>query len=122
MIKPIRNKNDYNKALKRIEEIFEAKKGTEEFDELEILSILIEKYEEVHFEINMPDPIDAIKFMMKQNNLKQKDLVKYIGSSSKVSEVLNKKRSLSLNMIKQLHKYLNIPYDLLIQDYLVKSA
>jgi HTH-type transcriptional regulator/antitoxin HigA len=116
-IKPIRNEADYQKALERLEVIFDAKKGTEEGDELEILSIIIDNYESENFPIEMPDPIAAIHFRMEQMGLKQKDLVDMIGFKSRVSEIMNKKRKLTLEMIRKLNTNLNIPTEILIQDY-----
>ena len=116
-IKPIRNEADYLKALERLEVIFEAKKGTEEGDELEILSIIIDNYESENFPIEMPDPISAINFRKEQMGLKQKDLVDMIGFKSRVSEIMNKKRKLTLEMIRKLNTNLNIPTEILIQDY-----
>ena len=116
-IKPIKTESDYNQALKRLEEIFDAKKGTEEGDELEILSILIENYEKEHYPVDLPDPIEAIKFRMEQLGMKQKDLAEVVGFKSRVSEILNKKRKLTLEMIRNLSKKLNIPSEVLIQNY-----
>ncbi len=116
-IKPIRNETDYQKAMERLDVIFDAKKGTEEGDELEILSIVIDNYENENFPIEMPDPISAINFRMEQMGLKQKDLVDIIGFKSRVSEIMNKKRKLTLDMIRKLSTNLNIPTDILIQDY-----
>ena len=116
-IAPIRNEKDYQKALKRIEAIFDAKKETKEGDELEILSILIDNYENEHFPIGMPDPIEAIKFRMEQMGMKQKDLAEIIGFTSRVSEIMNKKRKLTLEMIRKLNVTLHIPTEVLIQDY-----
>lgn len=116
-IAPIRNEKDYQKALKRIEAIFDAKKETKEGDELEILSILIDNYENEHFPIGMPDPIEAIKFRMEQMGMKQKDLAEVIGFTSRVSEIMNKKRKLTLEMIRKLNVTLHIPTEVLIQDY-----
>ncbi|WP_041779499.1 helix-turn-helix domain-containing protein [Belliella baltica] len=116
-IKPIKNEKDYQNALTRLEVIFDAKKGTEEGDELEILSIIIDNYEKENFPIEMPDPIAAINFRMEQMGLKQKDLVEMIGFKSRVSEVMNKKRKLTLEMIRKLSTNLKIPTDVLIQDY-----
>ena len=116
-IAPIRNNKDYEKALKRLEQIFNAKKGTEKGDELEILSILIDKYEKEQFPIDLPDPIEAIKFRMEQMGMKPKDLAKVLGYKSRVSEILNRKRKLSLNMIRKLNKTLLIPTKVLVQDY-----
>tara|TARA_B100000949_G_C14075607_1_gene363686 strand:+ start:175 stop:531 length:357 start_codon:yes stop_codon:yes gene_type:complete len=116
-ITPIKNENDYQNALNRLEEIFDAKIGTKHGDELKILSILIDKYENEHFPIEMPDPIEAIKFRMEQMGLKQKDLAEILGFKSRVSEVLNKKRKLTLEMIRNLNTKLHIPTEVLIQDY-----
>lgn len=116
-ITPIRNEKDYQNALERLEIIFNAKRGTEEGDELEILSILIDNYENEHFPIGMPDPIEAIKFRMEQLGMKQKDLAEVFGFKSRVSEILNKKRKLTLEMIRKLNTTLHIPTEVLIQDY-----
>ena len=116
-IAPVRNEKDYQKALKRLEVIFDAKKGTEQGDELEILSILIDNYENENFPIGMPDPIEAIKFRMEQMGLKQKDLAEIVGFKSRVSEILNKKRKLTIEMIRKLNTTLHIPTEVLIQEY-----
>ncbi len=122
IIKPIRTEKDYEKALERVEKIMDAEFGSEEFDELEILSILIENYEAKHHKIDIPDPIEAIKFRMEQEGLKQKDLAELFGNKVRVSEVLNKKRRLTLDMIRNLHDNLNIPYDSLLNKYELESA
>jgi HTH-type transcriptional regulator/antitoxin HigA len=116
-IAPIRNEKDYQNALKRLEIIFDAKRGTEQGDELEILSILIDKYENENFPIGLPDPIEAIKFRMEQKGMKQKDLAEVVGFKSRVSEILNKKRKLTLDMIRKLNTTLRIPTEVLVQDY-----
>jgi HTH-type transcriptional regulator/antitoxin HigA len=116
-IRPIRNEADYQKALERLEAIFDAKRGTEAGDELEILSIVIDNYESEKFPIEMPDPISAIKFRMEQMGLKQKDLVEMVGFKSRVSEIMNRKRKLTLDMIRKLNANLHIPTEVLIQDY-----
>lgn len=116
-IVPIRNGKDYQEALDRLEQIFNAKKGTEEGDELEIRSILIDQYEKENFPIGMPDPIEAIKFRMEQMGMKQKDLAEVVGFKSRVSEILSKKRKLTLDMIRKLSVALHIPTEVLIQDY-----
>lgn len=116
-IAPIRNEKDYQKALKRLELIFDAKKGSEMGDELEILSILIDRYENENFPIGMPDPIEAIKFRMEQMGMKQKDLAEVVGFKSRVSEILSKKRKLTLDMIRKLNTTLHIPTEVLVQDY-----
>ena len=113
-IKPIRNDEDLTKAFERLEAIFQAEPGTPEADEMEILVTLIEVYENKHYPIDASTPIEAIKFQMDQRGLKLKDLQAFLGSPSKVSEVMNGKRPLSLNMIKKLHSGLNIPYENLL--------
>ena len=113
-LKPIRNDRDLNRALKRIDELWDAKPGTPRGDELDVLILLVEKYEDEHFEIPASDPVEAIKFVMEQNDLSRKDLEPYIGTSGRVSEVLSKKRNLTLAMIKKLHAGLKIPYESLI--------
>ncbi len=116
-IKPIKNKKDYQQALERLELIFDSKKGTPDGDELEILGILIEKYEDEHFPIGFPDPIEAIKFRMEQMGYNQTDLAKVVGLKSRASEILNKKRKLTVEMIRLLHDSLKIPTEVLIQAY-----
>ena len=116
-VAPIRNDNDYQNALNRLEDIFDAKKGTDEGDELEIISILIDRYENENFPIEMPDPIEAIKFRMEQMGMNQKDLAEVVGFESRVSEILNKKRKLTLSMIRKLNTNLHIPTEVLVQDY-----
>jgi HTH-type transcriptional regulator/antitoxin HigA len=116
-IKLIKTERDYNKALKRLETIFDAKPGSSNGDELELLGILIEQYENEHFPIGLPDPIEAIKFRMEQMGYNQGDLAKIVGLKSRASEILNKKRKLTLEMIRQLHDSLKIPTDVLIQSY-----
>jgi HTH-type transcriptional regulator/antitoxin HigA len=116
-IKPIKIEKDYLESLKRLEVIFDAKKGSPEGDELEILSILIEKYENEKFPIGFPDPIEAIKFRMEQMGYNQTDLAKVVGLKSRASEILNKKRKLTLEMIRQLHDRFKIPTEVLIQAY-----
>lgn len=116
-IKPIKTVKDYNQALERLEMIFDAKNGTSEGDELEVLGILIDQYEKEHFPIGLPDPIEAIKFRMEQMGYNQNDLANIVGLKSRASEILNRKRKLSLEMIRKLHKVLHIPTDVLIQTY-----
>ncbi len=116
-IKPIRTEKDYQKSLKRLEVIFDARPGSKEGDELEILGVLIEKYEDEHYSIEAPDPIEAIKFRMEQMGYKQKDLAKIIGYKGRVSEILNRKRKLSLEMIRSLHEKLDISLESLVQAY-----
>ena len=116
-IKPIKTKSDYQNALNRLEVIFDAKRGSKEGDELEILGILLENYEREHFPIGLPDPVEAIKFRMEQLDYTQSDLAKIFGVKSRASEILNRKRKLSLEMIRQLHSKQNIPTEVLIQAY-----
>ena len=116
-LKPIKTEQDYIHTLERLELIFDAKPGTNEGDELEILGILLEKYENEHFPIELPDPIEAIKFRMEQLNYTQNDLAEIIGLKSRASEILNKKRKLSLDMIRKLTEKLHIPSAVLIQAY-----
>jgi HTH-type transcriptional regulator/antitoxin HigA len=113
-LKPIKNDRELNCALKRIDELWGAKPNTPSGDELDILMLLVEKYEDDHYAIPASDPIEAIKFLMEQNGLSRKDMEPYIGASGRVSEVLNKKRSLTLTMIRKLHEGLKIPYECLI--------
>ena len=115
--KVIKNDKDYRAALSRLEQVFGAKKGTREGDELELLALLIETYEVEKYPIEVPDPIDAIKFRMEQLGYKQKDLAKMIGLKSRVSEILNKKRKLTLEMIRVLSTELQIPTEVLVQEY-----
>ncbi len=116
-IKVIKTEEGYKSALMRLEEIFDAPVNSPDGDEAELLTVLIEKYEEEHYPIESPDPIEAIRFRMEQMNMNKKDLAEVIGYKSRVSEILNRKRKLSLNMIRQLHKKLRIPYDSLLTEY-----
>ena len=113
-LKPIRTDRELDRALERIGELWGAKPGAPPGDELDVLMLLVEKYEEEHFSIPASDPVEAIKFLMEQNELSRKDLEPYIGARGRVSEVLNRKRSLTLPMIKRLHRGLKIPYESLI--------
>jgi HTH-type transcriptional regulator/antitoxin HigA len=114
--KIIKSESEYEEALARVESLMDAKIGSSEENELEILALLIEKYEEEQYPIDLPDPIDAIIFRMDQEGLIRKDMREYIGSQSKVSEVLNRKRPLSLRMIRNLYDRLGIPAEVLLQD------
>lgn len=116
-IKVLKTEEEYADALKRFEEIFHAPVDSTEGDEAELLSILIEKYENEHYPIDAPDPIEAIKYRMEQMDMTNKELADIIGYKSRVSEIFNHKRKLSLKMIKNLHDKLNIPYESLISDY-----
>jgi HTH-type transcriptional regulator/antitoxin HigA len=112
---------EFEKAEKevkeRVQKLFDAKEGTAESDEADVLAILIDEYENTHYPIDAPDPIEAIKIRMEEMELKQKDLVGLIGGKSRVSEVLNKKKKLTIEMVRKLHKRLNISVNLLINDY-----
>lgn len=116
-MKPIRTEDDYNEALQRLEIIFDAEEGTPAGDEAQILGMLIARYEDEHFPIGLPDPVEAIKFRMEQMGYSQADLADIMGLKSRASEILNRKRKLSLEMIRKLHDKLNIPTDVLIQAY-----
>ncbi len=116
MIRPIRTEKDYDIVISRIDEllVIDPRKGTEEYDELDVLSTLVEKYEDENYPIPAPDPIEAIKYMMEERGLKQKDLGKMIGSKSRISEILNRKREMTKKVIKILHENLGIPYEVLM--------
>jgi len=113
-IRPIKTEQDYYSAIKRIEELWGAKKDTPEGDEFDLLATLIESYEMKHYPIAPPDPIDAIKFRMEQMELTNADMVQYLGSQSRVSEILNRKRNLTLKMVRSLYKGLKIPAEILL--------
>jgi HTH-type transcriptional regulator / antitoxin HigA len=113
-IKPIRNDDELKAAFHHLETTFQAEEGTAEADEMEILVTLIEAYENKHYPISPVDPVEAIKFRMEQQSLTPRDLEPFIGSSGRVSEVLNRKRPLSLRMVKRLHDGLRIPYESLL--------
>ncbi len=116
-IKLIKTDAEYEQALKRLEKIFDAKQGTPESDEADILGMLIDEYEKKHYPIEAPDPIEAIKIRMEEMQLKQADMVEIIGGKSRVSEVLNRKRRLTVNMIRNITQRLNISPNVLINDY-----
>ena len=116
-IKPIKTETDYEDALKRLEIVFDAPIDTLESDEADILGLLIDEYEKKHYPIEAPDPIEAIKIRMEEMHLKQIDLVPEIGGKSRVSEILNKKRKLTIEMIRKLTKRLNLSPELLLSDY-----
>jgi HTH-type transcriptional regulator/antitoxin HigA len=113
-IRPIKTEQDYNSAIKRIEELWGSKKDTSKGDELDLLVTLVESYEMKHYPIAPPDPIDAIKFRMEQMDMTKDDMIKYLGSQSRVSEILNRKRNLTLKMVKSLYKGLKIPAETLL--------
>ena len=116
-IKPIRNDTDLQAAFKRVESIFHAPEGTPEADEMEVLVTLVEAYENKHYPIGPPDPVEAIKFRMEQQGLAAKDLEPFIGSSGRVSEVPSRNRRLSLRMVQRLHHGLKIPYESLLSHW-----
>ncbi|NBC58627.1 MAG: transcriptional regulator [Bacteroidetes bacterium] len=116
-LKPIKTDQDYRQALKRLEEIFDAPTDTKEGDEAEILSLMIENYENEHYPIEAPDPIEAIKIRMEELNLRQKDLIGIIGGKSRVSEILNRKKKLTVDMIRKLEKTLQISASVLVNKY-----
>lgn len=116
-LRPIKSESDYQKALERLEIIFDAPKGTPESDEADILGLMVDDYENKHYPIEAPDPIEAIKIRMEELQLKQKDLVDVIGGKSRVSEILNRKRKLTVEMIRNLTIKLNLSPGLLITDY-----
>jgi HTH-type transcriptional regulator/antitoxin HigA len=121
-LKPIKNEKDYRNALERLEIIFDAPTDTKEGDEAEILSLMIENYENEHYPIESPDPIEAIKIRMEELNMRQKDLVGIIGGKSRVSEILNRKKKLTVEMIRELERILQISASVLVNNYqLVKK-
>lgn len=116
-LRPIKTEKDYELALKRLDKIFDAEPGTKEGDELEVLALIIEDYEDKNYPIDSPDPIEAIKFRMEQMGMNQSDLAEIIGHKSRASEILNRKRKLTLNMIRNLNKKLNISTEVLVKEY-----
>lgn len=116
-IKIIKTEEEYSQAIERLDQIFDAIEGTPEADELELLAMLIDKYEEEKYPIPMPQSLVAIKFRMEQLGMKNKDLASIIGYKSRVSEILNNKRKLSLDMIRKISSKLHISSDLLILEY-----
>jgi HTH-type transcriptional regulator/antitoxin HigA len=114
-VTPIKTKRDYRRALKEIEGLMDAKRGTPEGDRLDVLVALVEAWEAKHYPIDLPDPVEAIKYHMEQRGLAPRDLVRYIGSRNRVYEVLNRKRPLTLRMVWRLHKGLGIPAESLIK-------
>jgi HTH-type transcriptional regulator / antitoxin HigA len=114
-VRPIRNKKDYEAALKEVERLWGARLGTAEGDRLDVLATLIDVYETTHYPMDPPDPVEAIKFRMEQQGLTRKDLEPLIGTRTRVAEILNRRRSLSIEMIRRLHKALGISADVLIR-------
>jgi HTH-type transcriptional regulator / antitoxin HigA len=121
-LKPIKTKAAYKEALKEITALLDAPSGSPEADRLEVLSILVEAYEEEHHPIDPPDPIEAIRFRMEQQGLTRRDLEPFLGNRARVSEVLNRRRPLSVEMIRRLHKGLGIPAEILIRPYKTGEA
>jgi HTH-type transcriptional regulator / antitoxin HigA len=121
-IQPIRTEADYQAALAEVERLFDAMPGTPEGDRLDVLATLVEAYEEEHYSLPPPDPIEAIKYYMDSRGLSRHDLEPYFGSRARVAEVLNRRRPLSLEMIRRLHTGLGIPADILIQPYDLVSS
>ena len=115
-IRPIRNDDDLKKVFRRLEKIFQAAEGTPQADERDVLVALVEAYENKHYDFGPADPVEAIKFRMEQEGLTPRDLEPFIGPSGRVSEVLNRKRPLSLRMVKRLHEGLKIPYESLLTE------
>ena len=115
-IKPVRNDDDLKRVFRRLEKIFQAGEGTPQADEREVLVTLVEAYENRHYDFGPADPVEAIKFRMEQEGLTPRDLEPFIGPSGRVSEVLNRKRPLSLRMVKRLHDGLKIPYESLLTE------
>ena len=115
-IKPIRSDDDLKRVFRRLEKIFQAEEGTAQADERDVLVTLVEAYENKHYDFGPADPVEAIKFRMDQEGLTPRDLEPYIGPSGRVSEVLNRKRPLSLRMVKRLHDGLKIPYESLLTE------
>lgn len=121
-VKPIRSEADYDVALAEVERLWGAKSGTPRGDRLDVLATLIDAWESEHHPMDPPDPIEAIKFRMEQQNLTRKDLEGILGTRTRVAEVLNRRRGLSINMIRRLHKELGIPADVLIRSSRLKRA
>jgi HTH-type transcriptional regulator / antitoxin HigA len=121
-IKPIRNEDDYQRALAEIEQLWGSGSGTPDGDRLDVLATLIDAYESEHYPIDPPDPIEAIKFRMEQQGLTRKDLESILGTRTRVAEVLNRRRSLSINMIRRLHDKLGIPAEVLIRPSRAQQA
>jgi HTH-type transcriptional regulator/antitoxin HigA len=121
-VKPIRSNADYEAALKEVEQLWGAKLGSREGDRLDVLATLIDAYESEHFPLDPPDPIEAIKFRMEQQNLTRRDLEEIIGSRTRIAEVLNRKRGLSIGMIRRLHEHLGISAEVLIRPSRKRAA
>ncbi len=120
-IKLLKTESEYQKALKRLEDIFDASAGSVESDEADVLALLIDEYEKKNYPIDAPDPIEAIKIRMEEMHLKQVDLIPEIGGKSRVSEILNKKRKLTVEMIRKLATRLNLSAEVLVRDYNIST-
>ena len=121
-IKPIKTESDYQAALTEIDRLFDVVPGTPDSDRLEVLTTLVEAYESKHDAIPLPDPIEALAYYMESRGLTRRDLERYIGSRARVAEVLNRRRALSIEMIRRLHAGLGIPAEVLIQPYALRAA
>lgn len=121
-IRPIKTENDYKAALKEVEHLFNAAPNSPEGDRLEVLTTLVEAYEEKHYPIPLPDPVEAILYFIESRGLSRRDLEPFIGSRARVSEVLNRKRPLTIGMIRKLHSGLGIPAEVLIQPYSAEES
>ena len=121
-VKPIKTESDYNEALAEIERLMRAELNTPEGDKLDVLTTLVETYEEKHYPIDPPDPIEAIIHQMESQSITRKDLEQYLGNRVRVSEILNRKRSLSINMIRNLQKGLGISAEILIRPYTLYAS
>ena len=121
-LKPIKTKTEYKAALREVEALFDAPEGTPQADKLEVLAMLVEKYEAEHYPIPAPDPIDFLNYAMEARGLTRKDMELYIGSRGRVAEVLNRARPLTLAMIRRLSEGLDLPADVLIVDYELRQA
>lgn len=121
-LKPIRTKTEYKTALREVEALFDAPEGSPEADKLEVLAMLVEKYEAEHYPIPAPEPIDFLNYAMESRGLTRKDLEPYIGSRGRVAEVLNRDRPLTLAMIRRLSEGLGLPADVLIADYELRQV
>lgn len=116
-LKMIRTKKDYQAAMERFEKIFQAKSGTLQSDEADVLALLIKNYEDKHYIIEAPDPLDAIRYRMQQQGLSNSDLGEILGYKSRVTDLFNRHRKLNLGMIRKLHNHLNISYETLVKEY-----
>jgi HTH-type transcriptional regulator / antitoxin HigA len=121
-IRPIKSKADHRAALKEVERLMDAKPGTTAGDRLEVLTTLIDRYESEHEPIEPPDPIEALRYHMESRGLTRRDLEPYLGSRARVAEVLNRRRSLTIDMIRKLHEGLGISADVLIRPYSVRGS